>query len=66
MGIPGNIRIGILGAGGKMGLRISANLKKLPNEIFYIESAETGIQRLEEMGLPVSDPLEALGKIDIL
>jgi dihydrodipicolinate reductase len=30
MGIPNEIKIGILGAGGKMGMRISANLKKLP------------------------------------
>ena len=42
MSIPTEIKIGILGAGGKMGMRISANLKKLPNEIFYIENAETG------------------------
>ena len=48
MSIPNEIKIGILGAGGKMGMRISANLKKLPNEIFYIENAETGIERLQK------------------
>ena len=46
MGIPNEIKIGILGAGGKMGMRISANLKKLRNEIFFIENAEIGIRRL--------------------
>ena len=46
MGIPNEIKIGILGAGGKMGMRISANLKKLRNEIFFIENAEIGIKRL--------------------
>ena len=66
MSIPSKIRIGILGAGGKMGMRIGANLKKLPNEIFYIENAETGIKRLEKNGLKVSLPQEALGKIDVL
>ncbi len=66
MSIPSKIRIGILGAGGKMGMRIGANLKKLPNEIFYIENAEAGIKRLEKNGLKVSVPQEALGKIDVL
>jgi dihydrodipicolinate reductase len=31
MSIPNEIKIGILGAGGKMGMPIGANLKKLPN-----------------------------------
>ena len=66
MSIPNEIRIGILGAGGKMGMRISANLKKLPNEIFYIENAETGMKRLEKSGLKVSAPQEALGVVDVL
>ena len=66
MSIPTEIKIGILGAGGKMGMRISANLKKLPNEIFYIENAETGIKRLEESGLKVSAPAAALGLVDVL
>jgi len=35
MSIPDDIKIGILVAGGKMGLRISANLQKLPNEIYW-------------------------------
>jgi D-apionate oxidoisomerase len=66
MSIPNEITIGILGAGGKMGMRISANLKKLPNEIFYIENAETGIERLEKNGLKVSAPAAALGLVDVL
>jgi hypothetical protein len=66
MSIPNEINIGILGAGGKMGMRISANLRKLPNEIFYIENAETGIKRLKKAGLKVSAQQEVLGKIDVL
>jgi hypothetical protein len=66
MSIPGNIRIGVLGAGGKMGLRISANLKDLPNEIFFIENAEAATKRLAEMGLKVSVAQEALVKVDVL
>ena len=66
MGIPNEIKIGILGAGGKMGMRIGAKLKKMPNEIFYIESAEAGVKRLEKKGIKVSVPAEALGLVDIL
>ena len=66
MGIPNEIKIGILGAGGKMGMRISANLKKLRNEIFFIENAEIGIKRLEESGLKVSAPAEAMDQLDVL
>ena len=66
MGIPNEIKIGILGAGGKMGMRISANLKKLRNEIFFIENAEIGIKRLEESGLKVSTPAAAMDQLDVL
>lgn len=66
MSIPNEIKIGILGAGGKMGMRIGANLKKLPNEIFYIENAETGINRLDEIGIEVSAPTAVMGQLDFL
>ena len=66
MSIPNAIRIGILGAGGKMGMRISANLRKLPNEIFYIENADAGIKRLENAGLKVSALREAVEKVDVI
>jgi hypothetical protein len=66
MSIPNDIKIGILGAGGKMGMRLSANLKKLPNEVFYIENAEAGIKRLIENGLKVSAAAEVMDRINVL
>ena len=66
MSIPNEIKMGILGAGGKMGMRISANLKKLPNKIFYLETAEAGIKRLTQSGLKVSGQAEALDQVDVL
>ena len=66
MFIPNEIKIGILGAGGNMGMRIGANLKKLPNEIFYIENAEAGMKRLEESGMKVSAPGKATGQVDFI
>jgi hypothetical protein len=49
-----------------MGMRIGANLKKLPNEIFYIENAEAGIKRLDEIGIEVSAPTAVMGQLDFL
>ncbi len=66
MSIPNDIKIGLLGAGGKMGMRIGANLRKLSNEIFYLENAEAGIKRLGQSGLKVSTPAESLGRVDVL
>ena len=66
MSIPNEIKIGILGAGGKMGMRIGANLRKLPNQIFYIENAEVGKQRLKESGMEVSAPEAVMGQVDVL
>jgi hypothetical protein len=66
MSISHEIKIGILGAGGKMGMRIGANLKKLPNQIFYIENAETGMQRLKENGVNVSAASEVMDQVDVL
>lgn len=66
MSIPNEIKIGILGAGGKMGMRIGANLNKLPNQIFYLENAAAGIRRLEDSGMKVSDPAAVMGRIDVL
>ena len=66
MNIPNDIKIGLLGAGGKMGLRISANLQKLPNEVFYIENAEAGIKRLTESGLTVSAADQVIHRLDVI
>ncbi|WP_106829953.1 phosphogluconate dehydrogenase C-terminal domain-containing protein [Parabacteroides pacaensis] len=44
-------KITIVGAGGKMGMHISANLKNEPFDISYIEPAEAGKQRLATLGI---------------
>jgi len=66
MSIPNDITIGLLGAGGKMGLRISANLKKLPNNVFYIENAAAGVKRLNESGLTVSAADQVADRVDVM
>jgi D-apionate oxidoisomerase len=50
----------IVGAGGKMGCRITDNLKDSQYEVSYLEINPQGIERLEAKGVQVSKPEEAL------
>ena len=45
------MRITLLGAGGKMGLRITNNLQKMHYHVSYVETAERGRQMLRERGI---------------
>ncbi len=42
-------KIAIIGAGGKMGMRLTQNLKKSDFEMSYVEISEKGIQNLKEL-----------------
>ena len=59
-------RIALIGAGGKMGGRITDNLIKENYEVFYCEKAESGIERLKEKGLSVTPSEQAVPKADII
>jgi len=48
-------KIAIVGAGGKMGCRITDNLKDNTSyEVFYLEVSDAGKQRLEQRGVKIS------------
>lgn len=49
-------RITLIGAGGKMGLRLTRNLKNSDFEMSYVEISQTGIEKLTELGVSVSKP----------
>ena len=58
-------KIALLGAGGKMGCRITDNLKNLPQyEIYYVEVSEAGIANLEKRGLKPTPQNEAIVHAD--
>ena len=65
MKISEDLNIGILGAGGKMGMRIGKNLETIANRIFYIENGKAGMQRLRESGIEVS-PEDVIERVDCL
>ncbi|MCX7950061.1 MAG: NAD(P)-binding domain-containing protein, partial [Treponemataceae bacterium] len=60
-------KIALMGAGGKMGLRITRNIKDNPNyEVYYIEISNVGVQKLSEMGVSPTDAKEAIPKADFI
>ena len=58
-------RIALMGAGGKMGCRITDNIKDLPQyEIFYVEVSEQGKANLAQRGVTTTPQAEALANAD--
>jgi ketol-acid reductoisomerase len=61
------ITIALFGAAGKMGTRISNNLKDAPEyRMLYVEPDETGQARMCERGLTPTPQEEAVGKADVV
>lgn len=47
------MRVALFGAGGKMGLRCTDNLRRSPHEVRYVEVSATGIEALARRGVQV-------------
>jgi hypothetical protein len=58
--------IALVGAGGKMGCRITDNLKHGPDKVYYLEVSPAGIGRLEKCGVTVTTQAEALPEADVI
>lgn len=48
-------KVAILGAGGKMGGRITRKIHDSPHDLFAVEISDAGRARLEELGVPVTE-----------
>ena len=59
-------RVTLIGAGGKMGCRITDNLKDSDYEMDYLEVAAEGIDRLRQRGIEVSSADEAVPQADLI
>lgn len=59
-----SLTIALMGAGGKMGCRITDNLKGSEYRMFYIEVSDAGLRRLEDRGLKATPQDEALPRAD--
>lgn len=58
--------VAVLGAGGKMGYRVSANLRGAPYKVSHIEVSETGRTRLKELGITCADADTVLPQADVV
>ena len=60
------IAITLMGAGGKMGCRITDRLKDSEYRMFYVEVGEAGVANLAERGLAPTPHEQALGEADVV
>jgi hypothetical protein len=58
--------VAIIGAGGKMGYRVSANLRDAPYDVKHVEVSEAGRSRLRELGITCVDADAALRDADVV
>lgn len=59
-------KVTLVGAGGKMGLRLTHNLKNSGYEMHYLEVSPQGIEKLKEKGVTVSDPGKCIPSSDMV
>lgn len=59
-------KIAVLGAGGKMGMRVSNNLVKTAHDVRYVENSPAGQQRTTDAGRALTDAATAVADADIV
>jgi hypothetical protein len=60
------LTIAVIGAGGKMGMRVSNNLQKTDHTVFYSENSPAGRERIEATGRVVTDTSTAIADADVV
>ena len=58
--------IAVIGAGGKMGMRVSNNLVKTDHDVRYVENSPAGQARTREAGRALTDGPAAVADADII
>ena len=58
--------IAVVGAGGKMGMRVSANLQATDHTVRYVENSPAGQQRTRDAGRELTDAAAAVADADIV
>jgi len=59
-------KVALVGAGGKMGCRLTDNLKDSEYEMSYLEVSPEGIERVKQRGVDVSKPEDVIPGADIV
>ena len=61
-----SLKIAVIGAGGKMGMRVSNNLVKTKHQVSYVENSPAGQTRVTDAGRTLSDAVTAVSDADIV
>jgi hypothetical protein len=61
-----NLTIAVIGAGGKMGMRVSNNLVTTAHTVFYSENSPAGQQRTTDAGRTITPTAEAVATADVV
>jgi D-apionate oxidoisomerase len=59
-------KIALIGAGGKMGMRLTRNLKNSAFEMSYVEISVAGIEKLGELGVEISKAENVVPEADVV
>ena len=62
----GQLTIAVIGAGGKMGMRVSDNLQRSTHTVYYSENSPAGQQRTRDAGREVTDTATAVADADVV
>jgi ketopantoate reductase len=58
--------IAVIGAGGKMGMRVSNNLVKTAHAVAYVENSPAGQERVTATGRTLTDTADAVRDVDVV
>ena len=58
-------KVVLVGAGGKMGCRLTDNLKGSSYEVAYLEVSQAGLGRMAERGVHASQPEDVVPQADL-
>ncbi|WP_129664060.1 phosphogluconate dehydrogenase C-terminal domain-containing protein [Phytoactinopolyspora endophytica] len=61
-----DLTIAVIGAGGKMGQRVSNNLKRTEATVYYAENSPAGQERVRDLGLDVTPTEKAVEHADVV
>ena len=60
------LTVAVVGAGGKMGMRVSNNLQRSPHTVLYSENSPAGRQRTTDAGRTVTETATAVADADVV
>ncbi len=60
------LTIAVIGAGGKMGMRVSNNLARTDHSVFYSEASPAGQERVRAAGREITETDDAIGEADVV